>query len=214
MQFFLDTALISEIREAAELGIIDGVTTNPSLMAKTGQKTADVIKEICEIVDGDISAEVISTDKEGMLKEAEALGKIHPNVVIKLPVTEEGIACCKILSGKGIKTNLTLCFSPIQALLAAKAGATYISPFIGRLDDISHDGMQLIEEIRRIYDNYGFSTKILAASIRHTTHVREAALIGADVSTMPLKVLKALYQHPLTAKGLEIFLADHAKTNS
>ncbi len=214
MEFFLDTGIISEIKEAVQLGIIDGVTTNPSLIAKTGRKQEDVIKEICEIIDGPISAEVIATDLEGMIKEGTELSKIHKNVVIKLPLTEAGIAACKHFSEKDIKTNVTLCFSVNQALLAAKAGATYISPFIGRLDDIGHSGNDLISEIRAIYDNYGFLTKILAASIRHAAHVREAALLGADVGTMPLSVVKALYKHPLTEKGLEAFLADHKKANS
>lgn len=213
MQFFLDTGIIEEIKQAAQLGIIDGVTTNPSLIAKTGKDQITVIKEICQIIDGPISAEVIATDLPGMLKEAEELTKIHSNVVIKLPLTEAGIAACKAMSERGIKTNVTLCFSVNQALLAAKAGATYISPFVGRLDDIGHDGMQLVEEIRAVYDNYGYQTKILAASIRHPTHVRDAALAGADVSTMPLNVVKALYKHQLTEKGLEQFLADHAKAN-
>lgn len=214
MEFFLDTGIISEIKEAVQLGIIDGVTTNPSLIAKTGRKQEDVIKEICEIIDGPISAEVIATDLEGMLKEGEELAKIHKNVVIKLPLTEAGIAACKILSAKKINTNVTLCFSVNQALLAAKAGATYISPFIGRLDDVGQSGNDLLGEIRSLYDIYGFQTKILAASIRHPAHVREAALLGADVGTMPLSVVKALYRHPLTDKGLEVFLADHKKANS
>lgn len=214
MEFFLDTGIISEIKEAVQLGIIDGVTTNPSLIAKTGRKLEDVIKEICEIIDGPISAEVIATDFEGMIKEGEALALIHKNVVIKLPLTEAGIAACKHFSAKKIKTNVTLCFSVNQALLAAKAEATYISPFIGRLDDIGQNGNDLIAEIRSLYDIYGFKTKILAASIRHPAHVRESALLGADVGTMPLSVVKALYRHPLTDKGLEAFLADHKKANS
>lgn len=213
MEFFLDTGIVSEIKEAVQLGIIDGVTTNPSLIAKTGRKQEDVIKEITQIIDGPISAEVISTDLEGMIKEGEELSKIHTNVVIKLPLTEAGIAACKYFSNKNIKTNVTLCFSVNQALLAAKAGATYISPFVGRLDDIGHNGNDLIAEIRSLYDNYGFTTKILAASIRHASHVRECALIGADVGTMPLSVVKSLYRHPLTDKGLETFLADHKKAN-
>ena len=214
MEFFLDTGIISEIKEAVQLGIIDGVTTNPSLIAKTGRKQEDVIKEICEIIDGPISAEVIATDLSGMIKEGEELSMIHKNVVIKLPLTEAGIAACKYFSDKKIKTNVTLCFSVNQALLAAKAGATYISPFIGRLDDIGQSGNDLLAEIRSLYDIYGFQTKILAASIRHTAHVREAALLGADVGTMPLNVVKALYKHPLTDKGLEVFLADHKKANN
>lgn len=212
MEFFLDTGIVDEIKEAVKWGFIDGVTTNPSLIAQTGKTQEDVIKEISEIVDGPISAEVISTDVEGMLKEAESLAKIHKNVVIKLPLTEAGISVCKKLSDKGIKTNVTLCFSPNQALIAAKNGATYISPFIGRLDDIGHDGMALIEEIRTIYDNYGYTTKILAASIRHSTHVRDAALVGADVGTMPYSVMKSLFKHPLTENGLEKFLQDHQKS--
>ena len=213
MKFFLDTGDVQEIRDAYEWGVIDGVTTNPSLIAKSGRTQEEVIREICEIVDGPISAEVISTEKPGMLKEAEALAKIHDNVVIKLPLTEDGISACQNLSNEGIQTNVTLCFSPLQALMAAKNGATFISPFIGRLDDIGHDGMGLIEEIRSIYDNYGFQTQILAASVRHSTHVREAALAGSDVATMPLKVVKSLFRHPLTDQGLEKFLADHAKSH-
>lgn len=209
MEFFIDTGDVNEIKEAVKWGLIDGVTTNPSLIAKSGRKQEDVIREISEIVDGPISAEVISTDVDGMLAEASELAKIHDNIVIKLPLTEAGISVCKKLSDKGIKTNVTLCFSPNQALLAAKNGATYISPFIGRLDDIGHDGMALIEEIRAIYDNYGFSTQILAASVRHGTHVRDAAMVGADVATMPYKVIQQLFKHPLTDIGLEKFLADH-----
>lgn len=212
MKFFLDTGIIDEIKEAHSWGLIDGVTTNPSLIAKTGRTQEEVIKEICSIVDGPISAEVISIDKEGMLKEAQELVKIHDNVVIKLPLTVDGISACKILSEQGIKTNVTLCFSVNQALLAAKNGATYISPFIGRLDDIGQNGMDLIAEIRHIYDNYGFQTQILAASIRHAQHVRESAMVGADVATMPLSAIKSLFNHPLTDIGLEKFLADHKKS--
>lgn len=212
MQFFIDTGLVDEIRQAAEWGIVDGVTTNPSLIAQSGRSQKEVISEICGLIDGPISAEVIATDKDGMLKEAYDIAKWHDNVVIKLPLTEAGIAACKKLSDDGIKTNVTLCFSSNQALLAAKAGATYISPFIGRLDDIGADGMKLIEEIRAVYDNYGFPTQILAASIRHSEHVRLAALVGADVATMPFKVIKALYGHPLTHSGLAQFLADHEKS--
>jgi transaldolase len=214
MEFFLDTGIIAEIKEAVKLGIIDGVTTNPSLIAKTGRPQEEVIKEICDIVDGPISAEVIAIDLDGMIKEGTELSKIHKNVVIKLPLTEAGIAACKHFTQMGIKTNVTLCFSMNQALLAAKAGATYISPFIGRLDDIGHNGNDLIAEIRQMYDVYGFKTKILAASIRHAAHVREVALIGADVGTMPLSVIKSLYKHPLTTAGLEGFLADHKKANT
>ena len=214
MEIFLDTGIVSEIEEAAKWGIVDGITTNPSLIATTGKTQRDVITEISRSIDGPISAEVLSTDSEGMLKEAFELAKIHQNVVIKLPLTIEGIKSCYILSKEEIKTNVTLCFSPNQALLAAKAGATYISPFIGRLDDAGHEGMDIIEEIKNIYDNYGFMTKILAASIRHPTHVRDAAMIGADVATMPLKVLKSLYSHPLTSIGLEKFISDYENSKS
>lgn len=214
MEFFIDTGIVDEIREAATWGFVDGVTTNPSLIAQSGRPQSEVIKEICSIIDGPISAEVIALDKDGMLKEAAELAKIHDNVVIKLPLTVDGISACKVLSDDGIKTNVTLCFSPMQALLAAKNGATYISPFIGRLDDIGTDGMGLIDEIRSIYDTYGFPTKILAASIRHVTHVRDCALVGADVGTMPIKVMRQLFGHPLTDKGLAGFMADHKKANS
>ncbi len=214
MEFFLDTGIIDEIKEAMHWGIVNGVTTNPTLIAKSGRTQEEVIKEIVTLIDGPISAEVISTDKAGMLKEAESLAKIHDNVVIKLPLTIDGISACKVLSDQGVKTNVTLCFSSNQALLAAKNGATYISPFIGRLDDIGHSGMGLIEEIRTVYDNYGFQTEILAASVRHADHVREASLVGADVATMPLKCMKSLFKHPLTAIGLEQFLKDHQSTLS
>ena len=213
MKFFLDTGLVDEIREVAAWGVVDGVTTNPSLIAKTGRTQESVIKEITQIIDGPISAEVISTDSEGMIREGKELSKIHHNVVIKVPLTVEGIKACSWFTANKIKTNVTLCFSSNQALLAAKAGATYISPFIGRLDDIGHHGMGLIEEIRRVYDNYGFQTEILAASIRHATHVRDATFMGADVATMPIKVLKSLYSHPLTDLGLEAFLRDHKNAN-
>lgn len=213
MQFFLDTGVIDEIKLANSWGLIDGVTTNPTLIAKTGRKQEDVIKEICAIVDGPISAEVISTDVEGMISEGKLLADIHPNVVIKLPMTIAGVSACKWFSDHKIKTNVTLVFSANQALLAAKNGATYVSPFIGRLDDIGHDGMELIAEIKQIFQNYGLKTKILAASIRHGIHVKHAALSGADVATMPIGALKSLFNHPLTDKGLEAFLADHAKAN-
>jgi transaldolase len=213
MDIFIDTGDVNEIKEAAKWGVIDGVTTNPSLIAKTGRKQEDVIKEICDIVDGPISAEVISTDVEGMIAEGTELAKIHPNVVIKLPLTEAGITACKHFSDNNIKTNVTLCFSANQALLAAKNGATYISPFIGRLDDIGQTGMDLIEEIKIIYENYGYPTKVLAASIRHTEHVKQALLVGSDVGTMPFSCIKAMFKHPLTDIGLEKFLADHAKAN-
>lgn len=212
MEFFIDTGDIDEIKNAYDWGFIDGVTTNPSLIAKTGQTQRDVITSISEIVDGPISAEVISTDYEGMIKEGEELAKIHPNVVIKLPMTEAGVRATKWMTDRKIKTNVTLIFSPNQALLAAKNGATYVSPFIGRLDDIGHDGMGLIAEIRTIFDNYGFTTKVLAASIRHSTHVRDCAMAGADVATCPFGVIKALFKHPLTDIGLEKFLADHNKS--
>ncbi len=214
MEFFIDTGMIDEIENAAKWGFVDGVTTNPSLIAKTGRSQADVINDICKIIDGPISAEVIATDREGMIKEGAELAKIHDNVVIKLPLTEDGISACKWFSDNNIKTNVTLCFSSNQALLAARNGATYISPFIGRLDDIGADGVELIREIRHMYDNYGFDTKILAASIRHADHVKKCSLVGADVGTMPYKVIESLFRHPLTDKGLAQFLADHSKANS
>ncbi len=212
MKFFVDTAETAEIQELEATGLLDGVTTNPSLIAKSGRDFKEVIAEICKITEGDVSAEVAATDYDGMMKEAEELVKIADNVVIKLPLTLDGLKACKALSGKGHKTNVTLCFSANQALLAAKAGATYVSPFIGRLDDINIDGMELIREIRVIFDNYGYETEILAASIRTPNHVKECALIGADVATVPPATLKALVKHPLTDKGLEAFLADWAKT--
>jgi transaldolase len=212
MEFFIDTGDLNEIRTAHSWGIIDGVTTNPSLVAKTGKNQASLIQEICEIVDGPISAEVISTDAPGMLREAYELAKIHKNVVIKLPMTKDGMIALKDLSSKGIKTNVTLIFSANQALLAAKNGATYVSPFIGRLDDVGQTGMDLIAEIKTIYQNYDYSTKILAASIRHSEHVKMSALAGSDVATVPFKVLEGLFHHPLTKIGLEQFLADHAKS--
>lgn len=213
MDFFLDTGIISEIEEAATWGIIDGVTTNPSLIAQTGRTQEEVITDITKIIDGPISAEVISTKREAMIKEGAKLAEINENIVIKLPLTIDGISACKWFSDNNINTNVTLCFSANQALLAAKNGATYISPFLGRLDDISHDGVQLINEIRQVYDNYGFQTQILAASIRHPMHVKECALIGADVATMPIKVVKQLFKHQLTDQGLEQFLKDHANAN-
>lgn len=208
MQFFLDTGNLDEITKANELGLIDGVTTNPSLVAKEGIDQKQLITQICAIVDGPISAEVLSTDSAGMLAEADKLAKIHDNVVIKLPMTEEGIKTCSQLSARGIKTNVTLVFSANQALLAAKAGATYVSPFVGRLDDIGQTGMNLIGEIRTIFDNFGFDTQILAASIRHTDHMKEAAILGAHVATFPYKVLQMMFKHPLTDIGLEKFLKD------
>ncbi|HWD12484.1 fructose-6-phosphate aldolase [Pseudochrobactrum algeriensis] len=212
MKFFVDTADVKDIRELNDLGLVDGVTTNPSLILKSGGNIIDVTKEICSIVKGPVSAEVTATDYAGMMKEAAVLAKIADNICIKLPVTLDGLKACKALTSDGHETNLTLCFSANQALLAAKAGATYISPFIGRLDDIGLNGMDLIGEIRTIFDNYDFETQILAASIRTVNHVKEAALIGADVITAPPATLKALVKHPLTDKGLEAFLADWAKT--
>lgn len=212
MKFFIDTADLNEIKEANALGVLDGVTTNPSLCAKVGVEDFEAhIATICDIVDGDVSAEVVATDYEGILKEGRQLASIAPNVVVKVPLIKEGIKAIKTFSEEGIKTNCTLCFSSTQALIAAKAGATYISPFIGRLDDISTDGMNLIQEIVQIYNNYGFETEVLAASIRHPMHVVQAALMGADVSTMPLKVIEALLKHPLTDIGLERFLSDWEK---
>lgn len=215
MKFFIDTANIDQIKEAQDLGILDGVTTNPSLMAKEGITGEDNIKKhylkICEIVDGDVSAEVIATDFEGIVKEGEALAKLHNQIVVKVPMIKEGVKAIKYFSEKGIRTNCTLVFSVGQALLAAKAGATYVSPFIGRLDDISSDGLKLIEEIRLIYDTYMFDTEILAASVRHTMHVIDCAKLGADVMTGPLSSIEGLLKHPLTDSGLEKFLADYNK---
>lgn len=212
MKFFVDTADVEEIRKLNDIGLLDGVTTNPSLIAKSGRDIIEVTKEICSIVDGPVSAEVTATDYDGMMKEAAILAKIADNICIKLPLTMDGLKACKALTDQGHQTNVTLCFTANQALLAAKAGATYVSPFIGRLDDQGIDGMDLIEEIRTIFDNYGFETQILAASIRTVGHVKEAALIGADVATVPPATLHALVKHPLTDKGLEGFLADWAKT--
>lgn len=217
MKFFIDTANLDQIKEAQDLGVLDGVTTNPSLMAKEGIVGEENIKnhylKICELVDGDVSAEVIATDFDNMVKEGEALAELHPQIVVKIPMIKDGVKALKYFSDQGIKTNCTLVFSPGQALLAAKAGATYVSPFIGRLDDISTDGLELIEKIRLIYDNYGYETEILAASVRHTMHVIECAEIGADVITGPLASITGLLKHPLTDIGLEKFLADHAKGN-
>ncbi len=216
MKFFIDTANLDQIREAKDLGILDGVTTNPSLMAKEGISGTDrVMKhyvDICEIVgDGDVSAEVISTDFEGMVREGEALAALHPNIVVKVPMIKDGIKAIRYFTDKGIKTNCTLVFSAGQALLAAKAGASYVSPFVGRLDDISTDGIDLIDQIRTIYDNYGFDTEILAASVRHPMHIIQCAELGADVMTGPLSAIMALLKHPLTDSGLAQFLADHKK---
>ncbi len=211
MKFFIDTANINEIREAHKMGMVDGVTTNPSLIAKEGRDFQTIIREICEIVDGPISAEVISLDTDGMLKEARELAKIHENIVIKIPMTVDGLKATKQLSEEGIKTNVTLVFSPLQALMAAKAGATYASPFVGRLDDISQNGMQLIEQIVAIYDNYGFDTEIIVASIRNPLHVLDSALMGAHIATIPFNVLSKLAAHPLTDKGIKAFMDDWNK---
>jgi transaldolase len=217
MKFFIDTANLDQIKEAQALGILDGVTTNPSLMAKEGiTGRENILKHyvaICNIVDGDVSAEVIATDFEGMIKEGEELAALHSQIVVKLPMIADGVKACKYFSDKGIKTNMTLVFSAGQALLAAKAGATYVSPFIGRLDDISTDGLNLISEIRLIYDNYGFETQILAASVRHTMHVIDCAKLGSDVMTGPLSSIKGLLKHPLTDIGLAKFLEDYKKGN-
>jgi transaldolase len=208
MKFFIDTADVNEIREAHALGLVDGVTTNPSLIAKSGRKFKDVIKEIVSIVDGPISAEVISLDAPGMIKEGKELAKIHKNIVVKLPMTTEGLKATYALTALKIKTNVTLIFTSMQALLAAKAGATYVSPFVGRLDDISQDGMGIVEEIRTIFDNYGYSSEIIVASIRNPIHVLNSALIGADVATIPYSVMLQLSKHPLTDAGIKKFLAD------
>lgn len=218
MKFFIDTANLKEIQEAHDLGVLDGVTTNPSLMAKEGISGHDNVmahyKAICDIVDGDISAEVIAVDYEGIIREGEILAELHPNIVVKVPMIKDGVKAIKYFSDKGIRTNCTLIFSAGQALLAAKAGATYVSPFIGRLDDIGTDGLQLIEQIVQIYSNYGFQTEVLAASVRHTQHLLQCAEVGADVVTCPLNVITSLLNHPLTDIGLAKFLADHKKANS
>jgi transaldolase len=217
MKFFIDTANLAQIKEAQDLGVLDGVTTNPSLMAKEGISGTDAVYkhyvDICELVDGDVSAEVIATDFDGIVKEGEMLASLHPQIVVKVPMVKDGIKAIKYFSNKGIRTNCTLIFSAGQALLAAKAGATYVSPFLGRLDDISFDGMELIDQIRLIFDNYGFETQILAASIRGPLHIIKCAEVGADVATCPLDAITALLKHPLTDIGLEKFLADHAKAN-
>lgn len=215
MKFFVDTANLEQIKEAQEMGVLDGVTTNPTLMAKEGIVGQEAVyehyKNICEIVDGDVSAEVISTDFDGIIREAEVLAKLHKQIVVKVPMIKDGVKAIKHLTEKGIRTNCTLVFSSGQALLAAKAGATYVSPFIGRLDDISSDGVQLIEQISAIYSMYGFESQIIAASIRHSQHITDCALAGADVATCPLPTIKGLLKHPLTDIGLEKFLADHKK---
>ena len=212
MKFFIDTANIDEIREAHSMGMVDGVTTDPSLIAKEGRDFEDIIKEICKIVDGPISAEVISTDTEGMIKEARHLAEIHDNIVVKIPMIVDGLKATRRLAEEGIKTNVTLAFSPLQALMAAKAGATYISPFIGRLDDLAQEGLLLVEQIVEIYSNYAFDTEIIVASIRNPLHVLESALMGADIATIPFSVLGKLAAHPMTDKGLKAFLDDWEKT--
>ncbi|PVX28170.1 fructose-6-phosphate aldolase [Sphingomonas pokkalii] len=212
MKFFADTAIIDDIRDLADAGLLDGVTTNPSLIAKSGRNFLEVVAEICAIVEGPVSAEVVALDYAGMMREAEIVRKIADNVAVKLPLTIDGLKACKALTDDGTMTNVTLCFSANQALLAAKAGATFISPFVGRHDDIGFDGMDLIEDIRLIYDNYDFATEILVASVRHPVHVLQAAKIGADVMTAPPAVIKQLVKHPLTDKGIEAFMADWAKT--
>lgn len=211
MKFFIDTADVKEIREAAAMGLVDGVTTNPSLVAKTGRKFRDVLLEICDLVKGPVSAEVVGTTYDVIMKEARALAGLRPNIVVKIPLIPEGLKAVRTCADEGIKTNVTLCFSATQALLAAKAGASFISPFVGRLDDVSTNGMQLIGEIVEIYDNYGYTTEVLVASVRHPMHVQEAALIGAHVATCPLSVLLQLSKHPLTDVGLAKFLADWEK---
>lgn len=212
MKFFIDTADVAEIKEAAQLGILDGVTTNPSLIKKSGRPFLEVAREICSLVDGPVSLEVNSIDTEGMLREAAELRELGENVVIKLPLIPEGLKACKKLTSEGVETNLTLCFQPLQALLAAKAGATYVSPFVGRLGDIGEDGMEMVAQIRTIYDTHGLDTQILAASIRHPMHVLDAAMLGADAATIPFKVFNQLVHHPLTDKGLAQFIADAKAT--
>lgn len=211
MKIFIDSGDIAEIKEAQSMGVIDGVTTNPSLLSKGGKPTRVAIAEICEVVDGPVSAEVIATDKDGILREGRELAKLHRNVVVKVPLIEEGLKAVRVFTQEGIKTNVTLCFSAAQAILAAKAGATYVSPFVGRIDDAAGDGMELIQQIVTIYDNYNFMTEVLTASVRHPVHFVQAALIGAHVATVPLKVIKQLAKHPLTDVGLAQFLADAKK---
>ncbi len=211
MKIFIDTANVKEIKEASSLGLIDGVTTNPTLMAREARNPEQVLREICALVSGPVSAEVISLESSGMISEARELVKLAGNIVVKVPLTKEGLKAVKILSGEGIKTNVTLCFSPTQALLAAKAGATYISPFIGRLDDIAQEGISLIRDIKKIYENYGFKTQIIVASVRNPMHVVNAALIGADIATIPFSVIEQLIKHPLTDIGISRFLEDYKK---
>lgn len=212
MKFFIDTANLDEINKAHDVGLLDGVTTNPSLIAKEGRDDfKELLKDICKIVDGPVSAEVVATDAEGMVREARELSKLADNIAVKIPLIEEGLKATKTLSHEGIAVNMTLCFSPLQALMAAKAGAAYVSPFVGRLDDVGHVGMDLVEQIVNIYENYGFETEVIVASIRNPTHVLDAALIGADIATIPYKVIQQLIRHPLTDTGLEKFLADWKK---
>ncbi|OQY21821.1 MAG: fructose-6-phosphate aldolase [Desulfobacteraceae bacterium 4572_35.2] len=212
MEFFIDTAEVDEIRQANALGLVDGVTTNPSLIAKSGRDFKEVITEITAIVDGPISAEVIALDAEGMVSEGRELAKIHPNIVIKVPMTEEGLKATRVFTAEGINTNVTLIFSPLQALLAAKAGATYVSPFVGRLDDVGHDGLEGVDQIRTIFDNYGYTTKIIVASVRSPLHILNSALVAADICTIPFSVMKQLAKHPLTDVGIAKFMADWEKS--
>jgi len=214
MKFFIDTANVDEIREAKNMGMADGVTTNPTLISREGRDFKEIITEICEIIDGPISAEVISLDAEGMVKEARDLAKIHSNIVIKIPMTIDGMKAVRTLAAEGIKTNVTLVFSPLQALMAAKAGATFVSPFVGRLDDLSQDGMTLVEQILNMYTNYGFETEVIVASVRNPLHVLSAALMGAHIATIPFKVLDKLAAHPMTDKGIKAFLADWEKSSN
>jgi transaldolase len=211
MKFFIDTANIDEIKKANDLGLLDGVTTNPSLVSKEGREFRGLIQEICDLVDGPVNAEVVSTEASGMIEEARDLSAIADNIVVKIPLIADGLKAVKVLSQEGIQTNVTLCFSPIQALMAAKAGAAYISPFVGRLDDLSQMGMELVEQIATIYENYGYDTEIIVASVRNPLHVLDAALVGADISTIPFKVMEQLIKHPMTDIGLEKFLADWKK---
>lgn len=211
MKFFIDTANIEEIKKANDLGLLDGVTTNPSLVAKEGREFRGLVKEICDLVDGPVSAEVVSTEKKGMIEEARDLSTIADNIVVKIPLIADGLKAVNVLSEEGIQTNVTLCFSPIQALMAAKAGASYISPFVGRLDDLSQVGMELVEQITTIYENYGYDTEIIVASVRNPLHVLDAAMMGADIATIPYKVMEQLIKHPMTDIGLEKFLADWKK---
>ena len=213
MKFFIDTANIAEIKEANDMGMVDGVTTNPSLIAKEGRDFKEIITEICEIVDGPISAEVISLDEAGMVSEARELAKIHENIVVKIPMTIDGLKAVRTLSAEGIKTNVTLIFSTLQALMAAKAGATYVSPFVGRLDDLSQDGLVLVDQIVTIYDNYDYDTEVIVASVRNPLHVLDSALMGADIATIPFNVLAKLASHPMTDKGIAAFMADWEKSN-